>query len=226
MGPTLWPSDLDIFAEVGQTVPPADMVEGSHLDMLHQSPLCMGIAHDVDNVYWAVDGKRGNVVRYDFQADHGPGGGDHSDGIITRYTDATFTRTQNIPGHLEIDHAAGMLYLVDTGGGRVMRLDTASGTNIGKLNGDWDGAEYTGVEGADYQVVVEGLDEPSGLALHEGRIFVSEHGSGDIIAFDLEGAEIDRMATPADRIMGITIGPAGDLWYVDAGANEVVRVDP
>jgi len=226
MGPSLWPSDLDIFAKVGQTVPPADMVEGSHLDMLHQSPLCMGIAHDVDNVYWAVDGKRGNVVRYDFQADHGPGGGDHSDGIITRYTDATFTRMQNIPGHLEIDHAAGMLYLVDTGGGRVMRLDTASGTNIGKLNGDWDGAEYTGVEGADYQVVVEGLDEPSGLALHEGRIFVSEHGSGDIIAFDLEGAEIDRMATPADRIMGITIGPAGDLWYADAGANEVVRVDP
>jgi streptogramin lyase len=26
--------------------------------------------------------------------------------------------------------------------------------------------------------------------------------------------------------MGITIGPAGDLWYADAGANEVVRVDP
>lgn len=55
---------------------------------------------------------------------------------------------------------------------------------------------------------------------------MSEHGTGDIIAFDLGGAEIDRMSTPAKRIMGITIGPAGDLWYADAGANEVVRVGP
>lgn len=226
MGPTLWPSDLDIFAKVGQAFPPADMVEGSHLDMLHQSPLCMGIAHDVDNVYWAMDGKRGNVVRYDFQADHGPGGGDHSDGVITRYTDATLTREANIPGHMELDHATGMLYIADTGGGRIMRLDTKTGTSTGPLAGEWDGAEYTGMMGADYQVVVDGLDEPSGLALHEGRLLVSEHGTGDIIAFELDGAEIDRLSTPADRIMGITIGPAGDLWYADAGANEVVRVDP
>jgi len=225
MGPSLWPADLEIFAKVGQEFPPGAQ-EGSHLDMLHQSPLCMGIAHDVDNVYWAFDGSAGNIVRYDFQADHGPGGGDHSDGIITRYADATVTRVENITGHMELDHAAGMLYIADTGGGRIMRLDTATGTNTGKLPGDWDGAEYTGVEGADFQVVAEGLDEPAGLALHEGRLFVSEHGTGDIIAFDLEGNELDRMSTPADRIMGITIGPAGDLWYVDAGANEVVRVDP
>ena len=224
-GPTLWSSDLDIFAKVGQEFPPGAL-EGSHLDMLHQSPWCMGIAHDVDNVYWAFDGMHGNIVRYDFQADHGPGGGDHSDGIIRRYADASVTRLANIPGHMELDHATGMLYVVDTGGGRVMRLDTATGTNTGALPGDMDGAVYEGVEGADFQVVVEGLDEPSGIALKDGRIFVSEHGSGDIIAFDLGGAEIDRMSTPAKRIMGITIGPAGDLWYADAGANEVVRVGP
>lgn len=225
MGPTLWSADLDIFAKVGQEFP-AGAQEGSHLDMLHQSPLCMGIAHDVDNVYWAFDGDRGNIVRYDFQGDHGPGGGDHSDGIITRYLDATVTRTANIPGHLELDHATGMLYVADTGGGRIMRLDTKSGTDTGPLSGEWDGAEYTGVEGADYQLVVDGLDEPSGLALHDGRLFVSEHGTGDIIAYDLEGNEIERLGTPAKRLMGITIGPAGDLWYADAGANEVVRVDP
>jgi sugar lactone lactonase YvrE len=177
-------------------------------------------------VYWAFDGMHGNIVRYDFQADHGPGGGDHSDGIIWRYSDATVTRAANIPGHMELDHATGMLYVVDTGGGRLMRLDTATGTNTGTLPGDWDGATYEGVEGADFQVVVDGLDEPSGLALHEGRIFVSEHASGDVVAFELDGTEIERMSTPADRIMGITIGPAGDLWYADAGANEVVRVDP
>ncbi|WP_143141044.1 hypothetical protein [Nannocystis exedens] len=225
MGPALWPADLDIFAKVGQAFPPGEQ-EGSHLDMLHQSPLCMGIAHEAGNAFWAFDGHHGNIVRYDFQSDHGPGGGDHSDGIITRYVDVTVTRTGNIPGHMELDHATGMLYVVDTGAGRIFRLDTASGTNIGTLPGDWDGAEYTGVEGAEVKVLVEGLDEPSGLALLADRLLVSEHGTGDIIAFDLDGQEIDRMATPAKRIMGITIGPAGDLWYADAGANEIVRVDP
>ena len=225
MGPALWSADLDVFAKVHQEVPP-NPLEGSHLDMLHQSPLCMGIAHDDANVYWAFDGSSGDLVRYDFQTDHGPGGGDHSDGVITRYYDAKVTRLANIPGHMEVDHATGMLYVADTGGGRIMRLDTASGTNTGKLPNDWDGADYTGVEGADFQVLVEGLVEPSGLALHDGHIFVSEHGTGDIIAFDLEGAEVDRMSTPAARIMGITIGPAGDLWYADAQRNEVVRVDP
>ena len=226
MGPTLWSADLDIFAVVGQAFPPAGGVEGSHLDMLHQSPLCMGIAHDKDNIYWAFDGLHGNLVRYDFQSDHGPGGSDHKDGIITRYTDATLTRVANIPGHMELDHATGMLYIADTGAGRIMRLDTSSGTNTGALSGEWDGATYTGVEGADFQVVVDGLEQPSGLALHAGHLLVSDHATGEIVAFDLDGNELDRMSTPAKRIMGIEVGPAGDLWYVDAGADQVVRVDP
>ena len=45
-------------------------------------------------------------------------------------------------------------------------------------------------------------------------------------ALPLDGTEIDRLATPSANIMGITIGPAGDLWYVDPVANEVVRVGP
>jgi hypothetical protein len=226
MGPALWPADLEIFAVVGQAFPPEGGVEGSHLDMLHQSPWCMGIAHDTGNVYWAFDGMNDTIVRYDFVEGHGPGGGDHSDGIIWRYMDTTVTRVANIPGHMELDHATGMLYVADTGAGRIMRLDTTSGTNTGNLPGDWDGATYEGVEGADYQAVVEGLGEPSGLALHEDRLFVSDHASGEVIAYELDGTEIERMPTPAARLMGIAIGPAGDLWYVDAEANELVRVDP
>jgi hypothetical protein len=218
MGPTLWSSDLDIFAF-------ANGGEGSHLDMLHQSPLCMGIAHESANAYWVFDGLNGNIVRYDFRTDHGPGNSDHSDGIITRYYDATVTRVPNIPGHMELDHATGMLYVADTGGNRIMRLDTATGTNTGPLFPEKDGGQYTGVEGADFQVVVADIDLPCGLALHEGRLFVSEYGTGDIIAFDLEGNELDRMSTPSN-VMGITIGPDGALWYVDPHANEVVRVDP
>jgi sugar lactone lactonase YvrE len=224
MGPTLWSSDLAIFAVVGQEFPPNGQ-EGSHLDMLHQSPLCMGIAHEVDNAYWAFDGLHGNLLRYDFQDDHGPGGGDHSDGLIQRYVDTTVTRVPNVVSHLELDHPGGMLYVADTGGGRIMRLDTATGTSTGPLPGEWDGAEYTGVEGADYQVFVDGLDEPAGLALTNDRLFVSEHGTGDIVAYDLDGNELDRLSTPASAIMGITLGPDGHLWYADPIANQIVRID-
>jgi hypothetical protein len=225
MGPTLWSSDLDIFAVVGQEYPPVQL-EGSHLDMLHQSPLCMGIAHESGNAFWAFDGSAGNLVRYDFVDDHGPGGGDHSDGIIRRYADATVTRVANVVGHMELDHATGMLYVADTGGDRIMRLDTATGMSTGTLPGDWDGADYTGWEGADWQVFAAGLSSPAGVALHEGRLFVSEHGSADIVAFDLDGNELGRMSTPATQLMGITIGPDGNIWYADPGANEIVRVEP
>src|SRR6185436_15383106 len=128
MGPTLWLADLDVFARIGQTMPyDPKKPEGSHLDMLHQSPLCMGIAWDRDNVYWAFDGTHGDLVRYDFQQDHGPGGADHSDGIVRRYGDAKVTRVDGVPGHLALDHASGLLYVADTGGGRVMVLDTNTG---------------------------------------------------------------------------------------------------
>jgi hypothetical protein len=224
MGPTLWSSDLDIFAVVGQDFPP-NPLEGSHLDMLHQSPLCMGIAHETGNVYWAFDGSAGNLVRYDFVDDHGPGGGDHSDGIIRRYTDVTVTRVPNVVGHMELDHATGMLYVADTGGDTVMRLDTTTGMSTGTLPGDWDGADYTGWHGAEWVVFAE-LSSPAGVALDGDRLFVSEHGTGDIIAFDLDGNELGRMSTPAVQLMGITIGPDGKIWYADPEANEIVRVDP
>jgi hypothetical protein len=224
MGPTMWSSDLDIFAVVGQEYPP-NPLEGSHLDMLHQSPLCMGIAWETANVYWAFDGNSSDLVRYDFVNDHGPGGSDHSDGIIRRYTDITVTRVPNVVGHMEFDHATGMLYVADTGGDTVMRLDTAGGMSTGPLPGDWDGADYIGWQGAEWLVFAE-LSSPAGVALNNGRLFVSEHGTGDIVAFNLDGTELGRMHTPAVQLMGITFGPDGKIWYADPGANEIVRIDP
>ena len=49
-----------------------------HFDMLHESPLCMGIVHDPEtatpygHVYWAFDGLDAMLMRYDFERPHMP----------------------------------------------------------------------------------------------------------------------------------------------------------
>ena len=48
-GPTLWSSDPAIYAQPSGG-------NGSHLDMLHESPYSMGVAHESDNVFWVNDG--------------------------------------------------------------------------------------------------------------------------------------------------------------------------
>lgn len=82
MGPALWNADPNIFATVFQNNWVSGLPLGSHIDMLHQSPFAMGIAADSAKVYWVMDGHFGNIVRYDFVQDHGPGYDDHGAGKI------------------------------------------------------------------------------------------------------------------------------------------------
>ncbi len=229
MGPTYWSADLDVFAVVGQSPCQQGIPEGSHLDMLHASPLAMGIEHEADGVYWVADGLNGHLVRYDFAEPHDPGGGDHSDGKIRRYPETTFTRLANVPSHLSLDPDSNFLYLADTGVGRIMRLDLQSGAVSGPATTppNWDGlSEYVKVEGVTWQKVVEGLSEPSGLVVTGGYLYVTEHGSGDIVAFDLEGKEAKRLATGSPGLMGLALGPNGVLWCVNGVTSELLRIEP
>lgn len=227
MGPALWIADTSIYDRVHQN----DQLLGSHMDMLHESPYGMGMAHDHDNAYWYFDGYYGNIVYYDFGEDHGPGEDDHSDGIVRRYVDARVTRVPGIPGHMILDKQTGWLYTCDPGGRRITRLNTKTGSNVG--NGNFDGSqmepltEYSRYGGATYEVLVsDGVQRPSGIVLHEGRLFVTDNWTNEIIAYDLDGKELNRIQTPGESIMGITVGPDGKLWYVDAEADQVVRLDP
>lgn len=227
MGPALWTADTGIYVRANQD----GVLLGSHIDMLHESPYGMGIAYDNANVYWYFDGYYGNVVRYDFGADHGPGYDDHSDGTVRRYMDATVSRVRGVPGHMVLDKSTGWLYVCDPGGSRVTRLNTLSGAPA--ESGNVDGSqleplvEYRRMRGATYEVVsATNLQHPCGIALYDGRLFVTDNETNQIIAYNLEGRELARIQTPAESIMGITVGPDGKLWYVDAEANEVVRVDP
>ena len=225
MGPTLWPADLAVFAREHQTGP----LGGSHIDMNHQSPLCMGIAHQSENKYWVFDGKNKNLVYYDFQKDHDTGHSDHSDCIIRRYRDVNLTRVDGVPSHMVFDSAKKWLYIADTGGKRVLRVDITTGQFSRRLRATNEPLE----EYSEYKDAVQenfvstGLNQPSGIAITDTRLFVSDHATGEIIAYDLEtGTEIERVQASTTGIMGITVGPDQLLWFVNGKLNTLTRIDP
>ncbi|WP_306639769.1 T9SS type A sorting domain-containing protein [Sanyastnella coralliicola] len=225
-GPALWSSDPDIYAQPSGG-------NGSHLDMLHESPYSMGIAWERDNIYWVFDHFNGDIARYDFAEDHGPGNSDHADGIIWRFPEVEVSWIeQGISCHIEFDEDKEDLYIVDGGQGRVLRLNSASGNLSGVPSwGPHESlAEYANVTGVEWDVVVqEGLIEPSGIEILDGYMVVSDHANGDVIFFDiseLPANEIGRVSTGAPGIQGIVIGPDGFLWYVNSITNEVGRLIP
>ena len=232
MGPTLWPSSLDHYAVENQN----NNLLGSHIDMNHESPYGTGIAHDEDNVYWYNDGHYGELVRYDFAEDHDTGYDDHSDAIVNRYSDIQLGHVLGVPGHMELDHDTGILYIADPAANRVLWVNTDDTTyTTTDLMNDPSRmeplAEYSRFTGIEWGVLATGLDRPTGIALHDGQLFVSEYGNGNIVAYDLPangkgGTYVDEIETTATAIMGLEFGPNGHLYYVDNGQDEVVRIDP
>ena len=80
MGPALFPANLDVFATQN-----ADTGLGSHLDMLHSTSFCRGIAFAGSNTYFLFNADKGSIDEYRFNGEHEPGEEDHSDGEIFRY---------------------------------------------------------------------------------------------------------------------------------------------
>ncbi len=225
MGPVLWSSDLSIFAKKD----PAGL--GSHLDMLHNSPLCMGIAHESANIYWTISGKSNAIVKYDFGQDHNIGQDDHSDGASLEYVRGQVKYVPGVPSHLFYREADAMLYVADTGNGRVAKLDTASGTRGAKLatKEPQKGGHYR-MDGATFVDVVPAgvLGVPSGLEIRNDLLYVSDNASGRIVAFELDGRQVNAVDTGlgGGALSGMTFGPDNKLYFVDMVGNRVMRIDP
>ncbi len=226
-GPALWSADPTIFG----VTPPADSpTHSTHIDMLHESPYCMGVAHEHDNVYWTFNGDAGSLDRYDFHAPHEPGGDDHSDGELERYATGELSRVPEVPSHLVFDPETALLYAADTGNGRIVALDTTAGTpgdpvvtydpiQIHVSMNGWKLAE----------VVPRGrLAEPSGLALYEGVLFVTDALTSHVVAYDRAGRTLAELDTglPSGALGGIAIGPDGRAYVADASSRRVFRIDP
>lgn len=231
-GPTLWSSDMDIYAQIGRN--PTAEVNGSHLDMLHQSPLGMGIAHEVDNVYWVFDGYNKSICRYDFAAPHYPGGYDHDDGRVWRYTGlgVQMNFDTNIPNHMVLDKETNWLYITDPGSKRVVKMDITSGTQrtvptVPRANNEVL-ALYQEMEGATVvDVLTDGLNAPCGIALVENRLFIGDYRTGEITCVDKTSHEVLGVYdTGAQGLTGLEIGPEGKLWYVNALTDDLVRLQP
>jgi hypothetical protein len=219
-GPSMWSSNLDVFA-----MPSAG--NGSHLDMLHQSPNSMGIAHEKNDVYWVFDGYTNELVRYNFVDDHGPGGDDHSDAKLKRYSDVPIKRVEGTPSHMVVDKTTNWMYIADTKKGRILRMDVTSGDEAGTLQAIFETvAEYLQMENEVWEVFAEGLSAPCGIDVHNGTLYVTDNDTNAIIAYNTStGAELGRMNTEAKSIMGIKMGPDGLLYYVDRSDDKVVRVE-
>ena len=213
----------------------------THVDMLHASPNCMGIAHDPEpytpynNVFWVFDGLNSTLIRYDFEQPHGPGSLDHSLANVRRYPEIKLTRVPGVPGHMVVDAATRTLYIADTGGGRIVAVDADSGRYVDEARNDLGGNftlwssplpsfEYTLFGCARHKTLASGINKPSGVALHGDTLLVGEHGTGKIIAFNkTTGVKLGEMTTGAKKLFGLAVEPkTGVVWFVDGAETSSV----
>ena len=135
-----------------------------------------------------------------------------------------------------LDKSNGILYIADAGANRLVWVNTddTTTTTTSIMNDPTQLeplAEYSEITNVEWGVLATGLNRPSGIALADGQLFVSENGNGKIVAYDLasngkSAVQLDKIQTTASSIMGLEVGPNGHLYYVDNGQDKVVRIDP
>ena len=258
MGPTLYDSRMDYVNSRQSACQPGETCFLIHIDMLHESPLCMGIAHDggasttmesgatFTNVYWVFGGGHRQLVRYDFESDHGAGSMDHSHARVRRYTGLELTRVPGIPSHMSLDGATRELFISDTGADRIVKVgvDTGAFSRDAKVTTDsFEGyGIYSSPETSFKYEVWSGLQyssfatipRPSGLALSPTIVYAGSYQNGHIYAWSRSTGVMLQMvqATATESLFGLAIVPslvAGgeptSLYVIDKSSTQIKRVD-
>jgi len=219
MGPTLWDGNLKEW-EGGHL---------SHLDMLHNSPNGAGIAWEKDNVFWIFDGYHNSLTRYDFARDHGRGGTDHTDGIIRRHVEGEVSYIPGVPSGLVWDTGRARLLIADSGNQRIAVLDPSTGSSSGSIAPNYDGCVQVAFGGTATTTLVAGADvglsTPSGIAIQNNQIFVSDYATGRVFAFAMDGTLLDYLdVAEPNALMGLNFGEDGALYAVDNAKREILRI--
>eukprot|EP00581_Thalassiosira_minuscula_P001325 CAMPEP_0183743662 /NCGR_PEP_ID=MMETSP0737-20130205/65330_1 /TAXON_ID=385413 /ORGANISM="Thalassiosira miniscula, Strain CCMP1093" /LENGTH=1037 /DNA_ID=CAMNT_0025979285 /DNA_START=500 /DNA_END=3613 /DNA_ORIENTATION=- len=252
MGPTLYDTDVvnkpgrkNTVNRMGEDCAnrPFDQCFFLHADMLHESPACIGIAHDPEEdtaygtVYWAFDatgdnsGDGGQLVRFDFSQPHGPGSMDHSIASVRRYPEVKLYRDGNREGG---SHHAGMvvhptkriLFVANPGKGSVTAVHIDSGRYSRTAREEYPifsnrlpSFEYSIYECVEQEeTFVDGLDHPTGVALSKDgtRLFVAERG-GRILALEVDSGAvlqtIDLSPLGYTSIGGLAVSPTYGSLY-------------
>lgn len=222
MGPTWHSTRPDIF----------DAGHGGHLDMLHNSENSVGVAYEgAGSVWWIYDGSHGSLTRYDFRSDHGPGGSDHTDGVVVRFLDGVLGYVPDVGSHIAYDTATDLVYAADTENNEIRVLDATSGTLGADLEPNFDGSVQKFMDGATSWVLIDGaahgLVMPSGLELVGSTLFVTDYATARVFAFDLAGTLLDWFDTGGipGSVMGMEVGADGDLYLADPAGDRVVRIE-
>lgn len=241
IGPTLWTADPEIYRHggSGSEVWMGAGVNGSHLDMLHATQYCMGIAFDDSgesgSVYWTFNGQLGTLDRYDFGVPHVPGHDDHDDGALTRFDfpEDRLSRVVDVPSNLDV--SGNFLYIADTGNGRVVRLDrTDGGTVSGSIRipeafqADYvDDVPLEEVIGRDALAAEWGGDvHPSGLAVLDGKtLVIGSHATGHLTLVSLEGEVLRTIDTGTGPGIGGLAVLDGVIYFTQMAEGRVYRVD-
>jgi len=225
MGPATFSMDPTIFAK--RTAGGL----GSHLDMLHSTPVCRGIAHVKDATFWVFNGYDLSLDRYEFAAPHEPGGDDHSDGSIFRFAEGKVKPADDgTSSHVFYDAEDKFLYVADTGNKRVVRLDTSSGKKGGSLprrNEPLIDEAYMD-DAALEEIVAPGtLEKPSGLEVKGGLVYLTDAATSKFHVFDKTGKAVRSLETdlPAGSLSGFVFGPDGKIWFTDRVGGRVFRID-
>lgn len=224
-GPALWSSNPEVFG-----VAPGAGQNGTHLDMLHETPYCMGLAHEAGNAYWAVNGLAGSLDRYDFHAPHQTGGSNHSDGEVYRYVTGELLREPDLPSHAAYDAERDLVYVADTGHGRVLSVNPKTARAGGPIDVYEDllgSGERLGAEVV--ELIPKGvLAKPSGLTLAGDVLLVTDNASSTVYMLDTSGRTLRALDTqlPTGSLSGVAVGPDGKVYLTDLLTGDVWRVEP
>lgn len=226
MGPTLYSASEDLFGiqtEGGL---------GSHLDMLHSTPYCRGIAWaGVKNTFYTFNAFTKSIEYYDFRDNHAPGEDDHSDGQIRRYWNGKVSGLDGAMSHLSFDRSTQKLYVADTGNQRIAVLDPSKAQKVAPMPGVNEptiSRDYW--ETPLVELVPPGtLEAPSGIEATGGLVFVTDALTSTFYAFKAKTGELVRKletGLPKASLAGFNFGPDGKIYFVDRVKNRVVRIDP